>query len=78
VTTLDMLAADLGLVALLKIDVEGFEIAVLQGAAGVVSRTACVYCESFEQNLQKLGCSTGDLIRKLEDAGLRVLTGIKA
>jgi len=78
VTTLDLLAADLGQVALLEIDVEGFEISVLQGAAGVLSRTSCVYCESFEQNLQKLGCSTGDLIRKLEDAGLQVFTGIKA
>ena len=78
VTTLDVLAAELAQIALLKIDVEGFEIAVLHGAAGVLSRTACVYCESFEQNLQKLGWSTSDLIGKLEDAGLQVFTGIKA
>jgi FkbM family methyltransferase len=78
VTTLDLLAADLGPVALLKIDVEGFEIAVLHGATGVLRRTACVYCESFEQNLQKLGWSTSDLIRKLEEAGLQVFTGINA
>jgi len=78
VTTLDLLAADLGPIALLKIDVEGFEIAVLSGAAGVLSRTACVYCESFEQNLRKLGWSTSDLITTLERAGLQVFTGIKA
>ncbi len=78
VTTLDRLAADLDRIALLKIDVEGFEIAVLQGAAGVVGRTACVYCESFEHNLRKLGWSTSDLIAKFEDAGLQVFTGIKA
>ncbi len=77
VTTLDEVAAELGRISLLKIDVEGYEVAVLAGAAEVLSRTECVYCESYESHFQKLGWTTGDLIGKFEAAGMQVFSGIK-
>ena len=45
VTTLDDVAADLDTIALLKIDVEGWEAHVLQGAARTLARTAHVLIE---------------------------------
>ena len=77
VTTLDKAASEFGRISLLKIDVEGFEVAVLSGAAEVLRRTECVYCESYESHFQKLGWTTGDLIQKFEEAGMQVFSGIK-
>ena len=60
VETLDSLAEGLGTIDLLKIDVEGFELDVLEGAAAVLARTRFVLIEiglgrdSSEDNLRVL------------------------
>jgi FkbM family methyltransferase len=77
VTTLDALASALPEIALLKIDVEGYELSVLNGAPETLARTACVFFESWENHLQKWGITTGDVIRCLDQAGFQVFTGIK-
>ena len=77
VTTLDTLAAGLPNITLLKIDVEGYELSVLNGASKTLDRTDCVFYESWEQHLRQWGIATGDVIRRLEKAGFQVFKGIK-
>jgi FkbM family methyltransferase len=45
-TPLDALLADLPAIDFLKLDIQGFELAALRGAAAVLSRTAMVQCEA--------------------------------
>jgi len=56
-------------VRLLKIDVEGFELFVLRGAARLLQKTEMVYFESFESHFKKFGYTTGDLLAYLAEAG---------
>ena len=77
VTTLDRLAKDLPRVTLLKIDVEGYEMAVLAGASATLERTECVFYESWEEHLKKWDVSSGTIIARLEQAGFEVYQGIK-
>jgi len=48
--TLDWLAARFPAPDVLKVDVEGAELAVLSGAAGVLARSPTVICEVYEKN----------------------------
>lgn len=66
--TLDALL-DAGPVRLLKIDVEGFELFVLQGADRVLQRTDLVYFESWESHFHKYGYSTSDVLALLARYG---------
>lgn len=56
-------------IALMKIDVEGFELFVLKGARQILLRCECVYIESFEEHFNKYGYSTNDLLKILIDSG---------
>ncbi|MGH9151956.1 MAG: FkbM family methyltransferase [Acidimicrobiales bacterium] len=62
-------------VALLKIDVEGFELPVLRGATAVLSRTARVYFECYQRkrHCDRYGYEPRDLIDFLEDHGFFAL-----
>lgn len=70
VAPLDQFA--LGSIALLKIDVEGFEGPVLQGARQTLASTAAVLFESWETHLAKFGWDTPMLLREFDNAGFRV------
>lgn len=67
---------DLGIpkvpVALLKIDVEGYERFVLEGAVDTLKRTACVYYESNERQCARFGYSSNVLIRLFESNGFKI------
>ena len=67
--TLDSLTEDLGIVHLLKLDVEGYECEVLGGADRTLSATHCVYFESFEHQIQRYGHQAHDLRQGLIDKG---------
>jgi FkbM family methyltransferase len=54
---------------LLKIDVEGFEMRVLEGAADILDRVGCIYIEVLDHNLRKFGSSASELIRFLTQRG---------
>lgn len=75
VTTLDLelgsLAEEFGK-TLLKIDVEGLEVAVLQGARDFLSRVSnlAVLCEASADNLARAGLSLQDLAEALRECGL--------
>jgi len=74
VQTLDsLLATDLRPIRLLKIDVEGFEKFVLEGASQVLSRTRFVYFESGDVLSLRYGYSTLDLVEYLRGRGFDVL-----
>jgi FkbM family methyltransferase len=74
VTTLDDLATDLDTIALLKIDVEGWEAHVLQGAARTLSRTAHVLIEINKPALRKAGSSPEEILGLLRTAGFGTFT----
>lgn len=73
-TTLDILISPLvDHVDLLKIDVEGYERFVCQGAVELLKKTDTIYIESFEENFQRYGYSTQDLIGILKSFGFEVV-----
>ena len=73
VRTLDHLLAGGGQqIALLKIDVEGYEKFVLEGAAQTLVRTACVYFEAHDPMYRTHGYTCGDVVAMLHRAGFHV------
>src|SRR5260370_37176667 len=59
-------------VRLLKIDVEGFEYMVLQGAKSLLPNTDFVQFESWEERSKKYGYSTQDVVRLLGSYGFHI------
>jgi FkbM family methyltransferase len=58
-------------IAFLKVDVEGSELRVLEGARQTLARAACVNCEMGEEHHRRYGYGMGDLITFLRRAGFR-------
>ena len=79
-TTLDTHLPPVERIAFLKIDVEGSELRVLEGARATLARTACVNCEMGETHYRRYGYGMGDLIAFLQQAGFEtyVTTGTNA
>jgi len=75
-TTLDEVSAGLGTIALLKIDVEGWEAHVLQGAARTLPRTEHVLIEINHVALKKAGSSSEEVLDLLRRAGFSRFTPI--
>jgi FkbM family methyltransferase len=75
-STLDGLAADIDAVALIKIDVEGWEADVLKGASNTLSRTKYVLIEINETSLTKAKSSADQLVEALRSAGFATFTPI--
>jgi len=71
-STLDDAASRLASIALLKIDVEGYEPFVLRGATQTLARTACVYFESSDEKLAQHGSSLGEIVELLAGHGFQV------
>jgi len=64
-------------IALLKIDVEGYEKFVLEGAERLVGLTSCIYFEVCEEQFEKYKYSSSELLEFLESrfySVFRVLT----
>lgn len=59
-------------IALLKVDVEGYEKYVFEGAAGILPRVKCVYFESWDKWHEQQGYSCGDVLSLLRGAGLAI------
>lgn len=58
-------------IALLKIDVEGFEMQVLRGADAILDRVDCIYIEVLEHTLRKFEASTSDVLALLKSRGFK-------
>ncbi len=54
---------------LIKIDVEGYEKFVLQGAEKLMSNTECIYIESYEKHFSSFGYSTTEILSILVKNG---------
>jgi len=57
----------------LKVDTQGFELAVLEGAAGVLDRTCLVLLEMSLTPLYQGGAGFADLYKYMEDRGFRCI-----
>lgn len=69
---LDQELHDTKRIALLKVDVEGYEVPVLRGASALLGRTEAVYVESYERQLRRYGYCTQDLLDLLTNHGFTV------
>jgi FkbM family methyltransferase len=69
---LDAFTEELETINLLKIDVEGYEKFVLQGASQTLKKTSCIYFEVTETNFIRLGYSTTDILNLLENEGFEI------
>jgi FkbM family methyltransferase len=61
-----------GRVQLLKIDVEGYELFVLRGAATLLEATDCVYFECSEGAYRRYGYGVADVVSFLDEGGFTV------
>ena len=71
-TTLDHLLRSEKEIALLKLDVEGQELAALHGGKGVLQKVSAVYFESAPETLARMGYGLVDVIHYLETFGFKV------
>ena len=69
---LDHLVPETEKIALLKIDVEGYEKFVLEGASRLLPRVEAIYFESYECHFQSFGYRLQDIIHYLGDFGFTV------
>ncbi len=67
--TLDHLLKDVGIISLLKLDIEGSELPALLGAREVLKRTRAVYFESAERSFKRFGYALDDIVVFLNDNG---------
>jgi FkbM family methyltransferase len=72
VKKLDVLLNQENNISLLKIDVEGFEKYVVDGAYEILKRTDVVFFESWDQNFLNYGYTAGNLIDLFESKGFKV------
>lgn len=72
VVRLDALPIGAPDIALLKIDVEGYEAFVLDGATALLPRVACVVLETWERHFASYGYSCPDVHARLQAHGFRL------
>ena len=65
-------------IALLKIDVEGYERFVVEGAIHTLARTASVYFEAHDPMYARFGYRCGDIIKLLHDRNFAYTDGLQA
>lgn len=65
--TLDEHTNTIEAVALLKIDVEGYEIEVLRGAPETLKKTRVIFIEFYTRNLEKLGYNPEEILDILNE-----------
>ncbi len=77
-STLDLEIPATGAIALLKVDVEGNELRVLEGGPGTIARAACINCEMGEAHYRRYGYGMSDLIAYLRARGFETFVAAPA
>ena len=72
IARLDDLVPDRAPVALLKVDVEGYEKFVFEGAPNLLARVACVHFEVSALHYRRFGYTTGEVLGPLFGLGFRL------
>ena len=67
--TLDELCDGIGEIALIKLDVEGYEPEVLLGGRQTLRRTRCIYMEVWDAHLRRYGWDPARVQKMLEEMG---------
>lgn len=67
----DIIPSELN-IHLLKVDVEGYEKFVFEGASKTLKKTACIFFEVCEEFFQTFGYSLVEILTLLEDAGFQI------
>jgi len=62
-----------GSVSLLKIDVEGYEKFVIEGAGHLMQKVQCIYFEALDRHFLKFGYKLADLLNILINHGFQIL-----
>ncbi|MFN9718103.1 MAG: FkbM family methyltransferase [Planctomycetota bacterium] len=65
-------ANSMGQIALLKIDVEGFEMQVLRGAEPILPQVDCMYIEVLDHTLRKFGSSAEEVLDFVRSKGFEL------
>jgi FkbM family methyltransferase len=68
-TTLDSVCQGCAKIDLLKMDIEGFELPALKGAAETLGKTECVLIECWDTNTKSFGYGAGEVVEHLVQAG---------
>ena len=69
---LDPILVDCPRIQLLKVDVEGYEMFVLQGGRETMLRSACVYFEVSESHFEQFGYTTAMLLELIFRSGFQI------
>lgn len=75
VTLDESLSAFKGRIRLLKVDVEGYERNVFQGAADTLTRTDYIFFEVFDEHFAPFGYTTKDLLKLIDSCGFDITRG---
>jgi hypothetical protein len=69
IALLDDIAKELDSVTLLKLDVEGYEKFVIEGARETLEKVKCIYFEVSENNFHNFGYKTEDVLTAIQQSG---------
>ena len=72
IVLLDDVCKDWNNIALMKLDVEGYEKYVIEGAMETLLKVDCIYFEVSDKNFEDFGYQSRDLFRLLEQCGFRL------
>jgi FkbM family methyltransferase len=77
VEALDQVTTNIDRISLIKIDVEGYEKQVLDGASQTLLKTDCVYFELCEAHARRFGSHNAELLAALEEKGFALFRQTK-
>ena len=72
IVLLDDVIKELDNIALMKLDVEGYEKFVIEGAMQTLKKVNCIYFEVSDNNFKDFGYSSSDIFKLLEQAGFKL------
>lgn len=72
VKALDEILSTVDQIALIKMDVEGYELPVLRGATKALSRAKAVYFEAWDEHFAKYGYRTADVLSLLRQMSFSI------